>query len=59
MQEPVSFTGTLLDVKKTYVTVVVDAKKSLELTSFIESELAFVGFSYSYVTAWVEHYVIF
>lgn len=42
VQTPVSFTGTLLDVKKTHVTVVLNDNKSMQLASFIQGELASV-----------------
>ena len=52
VQATVSFAGTLLDVKKTYVTVVLDAKKSLQLSSFIKGDFQLhVYHSMSCITA--------
>lgn len=42
VQAPRSFAGTILDVKKTHVTVVLNDNKSMLLASFIQGELAFI-----------------
>ena len=52
VQAGVSFTGTVLDVKKTYVTVVLNDNKSMQLASFIHGELAYLWPSYMGATSW-------
>lgn len=51
VQNPVSFTGTLLEVKKTHVSVVLDANKSSELATFIRGKLALTGLSVRYCSS--------
>ena len=42
-KDPASFSGTLLDVNKTHVTVVLDLNKSSQLETFIKGELVLMG----------------
>ena len=51
VQAPVSFTGTILDVKKTHVSVVLNDNKSMQLASFIQGELVFLWLDNSSATS--------
>ena len=38
MQEPASWAGTLLEVRKTHIAIVLDLGKSVELEAFIKGK---------------------